>query len=25
VEKISKDYGPCKLYSGQPANAPNAK
>jgi len=22
VEKISKDYGPCKLNSGRPANAP---
>ena len=25
VEKISRDYGPCKLYSEQPANAPNAR
>jgi hypothetical protein len=24
VEKISRDYGPCKLNSGQPTNAPNA-
>jgi hypothetical protein len=25
VEKISRDYGPCKLNSGQPTNAPNAR
>jgi hypothetical protein len=25
VEKISRDYGPCKLNSGQPANAPIAR
>lgn len=25
VEKISKDYGPCKLFSGQPANALNGR
>ena len=24
VEKISRDYGPCKVNSGQPANAPIA-
>lgn len=25
VEKISRDYGPCKVISGQPANAPVAR
>jgi hypothetical protein len=25
VEKISKDYGPCKLISGPPANAPHGR
>ena len=25
VEKISRDYGPCMLNSGQPTNAPNAR
>jgi hypothetical protein len=25
VEKISRDYGPCKVNSGPPANAPNAR
>ena len=25
VEKVSRDYGPCKLNSGQPANAPIAR